>query len=95
MQFLSEIKYPTVISLCYVHMHTHANYLLPGTGVVGLEGGAEGLRVLDLDAAFCLLSETLLLVGPPAEVGVSFLLGLETTKVTNPSVLFSNVAAYK
>lgn len=73
---------------------------LPGTGVVGLEGGAEGFRVLGLDAAaFLLFSVTALLVRPLADVGVvdgvSFLLGFDTTNVTSPSVLFSSVAACK
>lgn len=62
--------------------------LLPGVGVVGLEGGADGFSA-GLFTAFFSASIA-------EGVGVGVLLpGFDTTKVTRPSVRFSKFAACK
>lgn len=59
---------------------------IPGTGVAAREGGAEGLRVVLLPTA----------LSTSRGVGVGALFpGFDTTNVTNPSVLFNRLAAYK
>lgn len=66
---------------------------------MGRECGATGFRVTGFKLAFLLFSTTALFTG---NVGVgsgdgtdSFLPGLDTTRVTKPSVLFSRLAACK